>query len=70
MELNGKTALVTGGAVRIGRELALALAEQGVNVALQYGSSAAEAAETASRIRGMGREVETFSADLSDASQA
>jgi NAD(P)-dependent dehydrogenase (short-subunit alcohol dehydrogenase family) len=70
VELKGKTALVTGGAVRIGRELALALGEQGANVALHYGSSAAQAAETASSLRGMGREVDTFSADLSDASQA
>ena len=70
MELRGKTALVTGGAVRIGRELALALGENGVNVALHYGNSAAQAAETASNIRGMGWEVETFPADLSDASQA
>ena len=40
MELDGKVAIVTGGAVRLGRALAMALAEQGVRVSIHYGSSA------------------------------
>jgi NAD(P)-dependent dehydrogenase (short-subunit alcohol dehydrogenase family) len=44
--LKGKTVLVTGAAKRIGRVLALALAERGANVAITYLSSQAEAEET------------------------
>ncbi|WP_433972996.1 SDR family NAD(P)-dependent oxidoreductase [Tunturiibacter lichenicola] len=44
--LQGKTVLVTGAAKRIGREIALALAERGANVAITYLSSQAEAEET------------------------
>ena len=50
MDLAGKTALVTGAAVRLGREIALALAWRGVNIALHYGSSAQAAEATARRI--------------------
>jgi NAD(P)-dependent dehydrogenase (short-subunit alcohol dehydrogenase family) len=44
--LAGKTALVTGAAKRIGRSIALALAENGANVAITYLSSQTEAEET------------------------
>jgi NAD(P)-dependent dehydrogenase (short-subunit alcohol dehydrogenase family) len=44
--LSGKSALVTGGARRIGREIALALARAGANVAVTYRNSAADAAKT------------------------
>jgi NAD(P)-dependent dehydrogenase (short-subunit alcohol dehydrogenase family) len=44
--LKGKTVLVTGAARRIGRAIALALAERGANVAITYLSSQAEAEET------------------------
>ena len=43
MELNGKIAVVTGGAVRLGKALALALAEQGARLVIHYGSSAGPA---------------------------
>ena len=42
-ELTGKVALVTGGAVRVGREIARALAEAGADVAIGYHRSVAEA---------------------------
>jgi 3-oxoacyl-[acyl-carrier protein] reductase len=42
-ELKGKTALVTGGSRGIGRQVALALARQGINVALNYNRSESEA---------------------------
>jgi NAD(P)-dependent dehydrogenase (short-subunit alcohol dehydrogenase family) len=42
-ELKGKTALVTGGATRIGRELCLTLAKSGAAVAIHYRTSASEA---------------------------
>jgi pteridine reductase len=70
VKLDGKVALVTGGAVRIGREIALALAARGVRVALHYRESASAAAETAVLIRDRGGDVELFQADLRDAGQA
>ena len=42
MELLGCNALVTGGGVRVGRAIALALARAGSDVALQFHRSAAE----------------------------
>ncbi len=44
--LKGKTVLVTGAAKRIGRAIALALAERGANVAITYLDSQPEAEET------------------------
>lgn len=67
MELTGKVALVTGGAVRVGRALAQALAGRGVRVALHYGRSQAAAEEAVAAIRAMGGEVEPLEADLRDA---
>lgn len=64
MELHGKTALVTGSARRVGRALALALAENGARVAVHYATSANDAAETVSTIRSLGHDAESFRADL------
>ena len=47
--LGSKSALVTGGARRIGRGIALALAEAGADVTLTYRTSHDEAVETARR---------------------
>jgi 3-oxoacyl-[acyl-carrier protein] reductase/pteridine reductase len=52
--LLGKSALVTGGARRIGREIALALAKAGADVAITYRTSSAEAAGTAREIESLG----------------
>lgn len=57
-------ALVTGGAVRIGRALALALACRGASVAVHFGNSAEAAAETVAEIRVRGGKAEAFQADL------
>ncbi len=67
--LAGKIALVTGAGVRVGRAIALALAEAGADVAVHYNASAGPAEETASRIRALGRCASTLSADLSDAEE-
>jgi len=49
-----KTALVTGGAKRVGRELAFALARAGMNIAITYSESETEALETVSAIQALG----------------
>ena len=64
MELAGRIALVTGAAKRVGRAIALALAEAGADIALHYRGSAQEARGTADEIRALGRRAELFQADL------
>ncbi len=59
-----RAALVTGGAKRLGRAIALGLAEAGFDVAIHYAGSAAEAAETAAEIRALGRRAVTLRAEL------
>lgn len=66
MEIDGKVALVTGGAHRVGRALVLGLARAGADVAIHYHNSADAAAETAEEVRALGHRVETFQADLAD----
>ncbi len=61
-----RTALVTGGAKRIGRDICLALARAGYDVAVHYNTSAGPAGELADEIRGLGRRAETFQCDLGD----
>ncbi len=70
MKLQGKTALVTGAAVRLGRAFALALASKGVSVAVHYADSSPEAAETVASIEALGVRGASFQADLGDAGQA
>jgi len=53
--LAGKTAFVTGGARRIGRAIALALARAGADVAISYRASQSQAAQTAAEIAALGR---------------
>jgi len=61
-----RTALVTGAAHRIGRAIALDLAEQGFDLAIHYNRSGDAAEELAAHIRGMGmgRRAATLAADL------
>jgi NAD(P)-dependent dehydrogenase (short-subunit alcohol dehydrogenase family) len=69
MDLNGKVALVTGGAVRVGRAIALALAEAGADVVINYNSSDAEARRTAADVAELGRQALAVQADVSQAEQ-
>ena len=64
MELRGKKAIVTGGGVRIGRAVVLALAQAGCDVLLHFGYSAQPAAETRQAALAFGVDVVTFKADL------
>lgn len=57
-------ALVTGGARRIGRAIALTLAGAGYDVAIHYGSSRDEAEATAGAVRAFGRRAALVQADL------
>ena len=52
--LSGKTTLVTGGARRIGRAIALALARAGADVAITYRKSQADASQTLEEIKSLG----------------
>jgi NAD(P)-dependent dehydrogenase (short-subunit alcohol dehydrogenase family) len=58
------TALVTGAAKRLGRAMALRLAERGHDVAVHYAGSAEEAEATVSEIRALGRNAVAVQADL------
>ena len=66
IELAGKSALVTGAAKRLGRAAALALAAQGVHIALHYRYSEREAEDTAEAVRAQGVQAWTFQADLAE----
>ena len=70
MELDGRVAVVTGGAVRLGKALALALGEAGVRLAVHYGSSAGPAEETVAQIKALGSDAVAIQADLSRPGQA
>ena len=51
MELEGKVAIVTGAALRLGRSQALALAEQGARLVVHYNRSSGPAAEVVRQIK-------------------
>ena len=61
-----KSALITGGAKRIGKAIAVHLAENGFDIALHYNTSKAEAEETAKEIKSKGQNCILFQGDLSD----
>jgi pteridine reductase len=63
-KLEGRVALVTGAAKRLGRAVSLRLAEHGADVAVHYGNSKDDALSLVEEIRKMGRRSSAFSADL------
>ncbi|MFI1162578.1 3-oxoacyl-ACP reductase FabG [Streptomyces sp. NPDC020801] len=65
----GTRALVTGASRGIGAAIAIALAEHGCDVALNYRSNATKAEEVAERVRALGREALLLKADISDEAQ-
>lgn len=64
MKLNGKVALVTGAAKRLGRAVALRLANEGADVAVHYGKSEEEASAVAGEIEAIGRRAIAMQAEL------
>ncbi|HEX2092926.1 MAG TPA: SDR family oxidoreductase [Longimicrobiaceae bacterium] len=66
MDLRGRAALVTGGAVRVGRAISLALAREGMRVVVGYGSSGGPAREVVEEIRSGGGEAVAIGANLAD----
>jgi pteridine reductase len=70
MALNGRVAVITGGAVRLGKALVLALAREGVRVAVHYNSSAGPAEKTVAEVNESGGDAVAIQGDLSQPSQA
>ncbi len=69
MNLQGKTALITGGAHRVGGAMTRALAEAGANVVINYRSSADAAEAMAEEVRALGVGALPFQADVTDAAR-
>ena len=67
--LTGRTALVTGGSRGIGAAIAVALAEAGAKVAINYRKEAGQADIVAERIAAAGGEAAVFAADVSQADE-
>jgi pteridine reductase len=69
MNLTGKTALVTGAAKRVGREIALSLARRGANIIVHYHTSAADARAVVAEIKSLGVDAIAVKADQTNARQ-
>lgn len=67
MELQGRTAVVTGSAVRIGREICLTLARRRANVVVNYRSSASAAAQLVQEMTSLGTGALAVQGDVSRA---
>jgi len=62
-----KVALITGGAIRVGRAITLGLAEAGYDVVVNYHSSESEARSVSERVEAMGRGAMAIRGDVSSA---
>ncbi|MGQ0741394.1 MAG: SDR family oxidoreductase [Alphaproteobacteria bacterium] len=70
MAAAGKTALVTGGAKRLGRAISLALADRGWSVAVHYHSSEADAEDTVAALHARHVHAMAIGADLANEGEA
>jgi len=62
--LNGRVALVTGSAKRLGRAIALRLAEEGASLVIHYRTSGAEAQSAVAEVEKLGRQAIAIGANL------
>ncbi|MFK9092390.1 3-oxoacyl-[acyl-carrier-protein] reductase [Bacillus salipaludis] len=69
MNLAGKAALVTGASRGIGREIALELARQGANVAVNFAGSEAKANEVVDEIKALGRDAFAVKCNVSNSEE-
>lgn len=69
MHPKGKTALITGGAHRVGKAITLGLARAGANVVVNYHTSGAAAEATAAEVRALGVQAMAIQADVADRQQ-
>lgn len=66
MNIQSKTALVTGGAHRVGKAIALELAQAGANLVINYNSSAEAAQETVAEAESLGVKALAIQCDIAD----
>jgi len=69
MSTKNKTALVTGGSRGLGRNMALAIAQKGMDVAITYHTNQSEAEKTAGEIRALGQKAYIFQLDARNTGQ-
>ena len=64
--MNQKTAIITGGSRGLGRDMAINLAKDGVDIIFSYRSNIEKANEVISEIRALGQKAEAFPFDAND----
>lgn len=69
MEIPGKVALVTGGAIRVGKAITMMLAQAGADVIVNYFSSSTAADETVAEAQALGVRARAIQCDVSDWTQ-
>jgi NAD(P)-dependent dehydrogenase (short-subunit alcohol dehydrogenase family) len=70
MGLEGRVALISGGGRGIGASIALALAEDGADIAVNYRKDEASANETVAAIEKLGRKARAYQASVDDPEQS